>query len=61
MHAGTLALAQARRELSELAVLKAQLEDVRLTRAQQLRRPKGFLTKSFLIRLLRVLLKRSQY
>ena len=61
MHAGTLALAQARRELSELAVLKAQLEDVRLTRAQQLRRPKSFLTKSFLIRLLRLLLKRSQY
>lgn len=56
MHAGTLALAQARRELSELAVLKAQLEDVRLTRAQQLRRP-----KSFLIRLLSVLLKPSQY
>ena len=56
MHAGTLALAQARRELSELAVLKAQLQDVRLTRAQQLRRP-----KSFLIRLLRVLLKPSQY
>src|SRR5882757_7572264 len=55
MHAGTLALAQARRELSELAVLKAQLEDVRLTRAQQLRG-----RKSFLIRLLRVLLKPRQ-
>jgi hypothetical protein len=47
MHAETLALAQARRELSELAVLKAQL---------RLHRP-----KSFLIRLLRVLLKPSQY
>ena len=56
MHAATLALAQARRELSELTVLKAQLEDVRLSRAQQLRRP-----KSFVIRLLRVLLRPSQY
>src|SRR5258705_3659886 len=46
MHAGTLALAQARRELSELAALKAQLEDRRFTRAQQLR------GSSFLIRLL---------
>ena len=55
MHAGTLALAQARRELSELAALKAQLEDRRFTRAQQLRK------SSFLIRLLRVLLKPSQY
>jgi hypothetical protein len=54
MHAGTLALAQARRELSELAVLKAQFEDARLEGAQQLRRP-----KNFLIRLLRVLLKPS--
>ena len=63
MHAGTLALAQARRELSELAVLKAQFEDVRLTRAQQLCRPTQQLRrpKSFLIRLLRVLLKPSQY
>ena len=63
MHAGTLALAQARRELSELAVLKAQLEDVRLTPAQQLSRPTRQLgrPKSFPIRLLRVLLKPSQY
>ena len=45
MHAETLALAQARRELSELVVLKAQL-----------RRP-----KSLLIQLLRVLLKPNQY
>jgi hypothetical protein len=50
-----LALAQARRELSELAVLKAQLEDARLKGAQELRRP----PKTFLIRLLRVLLKPS--
>jgi len=55
MHAATLELAQTRREL---AVLKAQLQ----TQAQQLHRPKQHhRPKSFIIRLLRVLLKPDQY
>ena len=44
MHAATLALAQARRELSELTDLKARL---RLSPVRQLRRIRGFLIRIF--------------
>ena len=44
MHAATLALAQARRELSELTDLKARL---RLSPVRQLRRLRGFLIRIF--------------